>query len=75
MDIYQHMSQVLAAELGRQKGIDLPERYGEWIDMDALVRAAADLIIDLAGTGRLLASIDRVARPSARSASEDYQAE
>lgn len=63
-DIYQHISQTLAAELDRQKGIDLPDRYVEWIDTEALATALGDLIIDLAGTGQLLASIDRVARPT-----------
>jgi hypothetical protein len=62
MDLYQLVSHRIAADLAHQQGNDLPDRYVEWIDIDALATAVGDLLIDLAGTGQLLASMNRIAR-------------
>lgn len=53
-DLYQKLAAVLNEHL--------PDRYLDSIDINKLAQAVGDLMIDLAGTGQLLASIDRIAR-------------
>lgn len=59
------LTEQIAAVLRNELSLhgDEDELYEGTISAGELAQSVTDLLIDLAGTGRLLASIDRIARP------------